>query len=355
VLSFAKRLIGWQRQHGRHHLPWQVTDSYRIWLSEIMLQQTQVSTVIPYFQRFIERFPDVVSLAEAPQGDVLETWAGLGYYARARNLHHCAQTIVAQFDGKFPNNATTLATLPGIGRSTAAAIAAFAFGERAAILDGNVRRVLCRHFAVEGFSGEAAVQAKLWDIAEAELPPARDIVAYTQGLMDLGSMVCTRSRPKCSDCPLNATCLANEQGQTRTLPTPKPRKIIPQRDVAFLLLRESEEDIQHWLLERRPQQGIWGGLLAPITLAEQHLQAEDVQDKLGQLLPSIGLCFLGCEEGPLLSHTFTHFQLHIQPWMCEVSIFNAELQQLTAVSDVSLPTAALPAPIKKLLLKLNSS
>ncbi|MEY4591322.1 MAG: A/G-specific adenine glycosylase, partial [Pseudomonadota bacterium] len=298
MLSFAKRLIEWQLENGRHHLPWQVADPYRIWLSEIMLQQTQVSTVIPYFQRFIERFPDVVSLAEAPQGDVLEAWAGLGYYARARNLHRCAQTIASQFSGNFPDNATTLATLPGIGRSTAAAIAAFGFGERAAILDGNVRRVLCRHFAVEGFPGEAAVQARLWDIAEAELPLAKDITAYTQGLMDLGSMVCTRRRPKCGDCPLNTTCLANRQGQTGMLPTPKPRKTIPQREVAFLLLLHSEEGAQHWLLERRPQQGIWGGLLAPITLAEQHLQAEDVQDKLGPLLPSLGFCFLRCEEAP---------------------------------------------------------
>lgn len=353
MATFAQRIIDWQRQHGRHHLPWQVSDPYRIWLSEIMLQQTQVGTVIPYFHRFVERFPDITSLAAAPQETVLEAWAGLGYYARARNLHHCAQAIMGQFAGCFPNNASELASLPGIGRSTAAAIAAFAFGERAAILDGNVRRILCRHFAVDGFPGETSVLTKLWDIAEAELPPATAIHPYTQGLMDLGSMVCTRSKPKCERCPIQSTCLAYQQGKTTSLPTPKPRKIIPQREVAFLLLREVDsQPTPHWLLERRPQKGIWGGLLAPVTLAEHHLDESQnslVEAKIRTALSTLGLSLIHHQAASVLSHTFTHFQLHIQPWICDVEVVNPALHQLIAVPADALESAALPTPVKKLL------
>ncbi|HEX5675504.1 MAG TPA: A/G-specific adenine glycosylase, partial [Azonexus sp.] len=218
--TFAERLIAWQKIAGRHDLPWQQTrDPYRIWLSEIMLQQTQVGTVIPYFQRFLSRFPTVQALAEAPLESVIEHWAGLGYYARARNLHRCAREIVAVHAGKWPNSASQLSALPGIGRSTAAAIAAFAFGQRAAILDGNVKRVLCRQFAIEGFPGQSAVDRELWALAE-RLLPAADIESYTQGLMDLGATVCTRSRPRCEICPVSPDCQARLSGRQSALPTP---------------------------------------------------------------------------------------------------------------------------------------
>ena len=343
--QFSPKIVSWQKNHGRQHLPWQTQDPYTIWLSEVMLQQTQVSTVIPYFERFMARFPTVADLAAAPQESVLEAWAGLGYYARARNLHRCAQTVVRDFAGHFPTNAATLETLPGIGRSTAAAIAAFAFGERAAILDGNVRRVLCRHFAIEGFPGEAAVLAKLWTTAEANLPESKDIAAYTQGLMDLGSMVCTRGKPKCAQCPVQPSCLAHQQGRESALPTPKPRKTIPQREVAFLLIKQGGD----WLLERRPQRGIWGGLLAPVTLAEEHLEDTAAsQAHIRDYLAERGLRLLGqAVASPILSHIFTHFRLHIQPWICEVDVIGEHTLQIVVATDVE--SAALPTPVKKLL------
>ena len=260
--DFARRVIDWQRQHGRHGLPWQATnDAYRIWVSEIMLQQTQVAAVIPYYQRFMARFPDVQALAAASADDVLAHWSGLGYYARARNLHAAAQAVVAQQGGRFPTDSVVLATLPGIGRSTAAAIAAFSVGERSAILDGNVKRVFARHFAVEGFTGATAVQAQLWALADRLLPvvsPAltADMQSYTQGLMDLGANVCSRSRPRCSLCPLQDTCRALAQDRVAELPAPRPRKVRPERSSLVRLLRRPGEV----LLERRPASGIWGGL-----------------------------------------------------------------------------------------------
>ncbi|MGE5622963.1 MAG: A/G-specific adenine glycosylase, partial [Bacillota bacterium] len=206
--GFSAQVIRWQKQHGRHALPWQNTrDAYRIWLSEIMLQQTQVAAVIPYYQRFLERFPDVFVLAAAPAEEVMAYWSGLGYYSRARNLHRCAQRVVSEYGGVFPSDPVLLADLPGIGRSTAAAIAAFAYGARAAILDGNVKRVFCRVFGVDGFPGTKPVEDKLWRRAIALLPQD-DIEAYTQGLMDLGATVCTRSSPSCEACPLAQRCVA---------------------------------------------------------------------------------------------------------------------------------------------------
>lgn len=229
--GFSARLIAWQELQGRHDLPWQPQrgkprDAYRIWLSEIMLQQTQVSTVIPYYARFLERFPDIEALASAPIESVLELWAGLGYYARARNLHRCAQIVVGEHGGRFPRLATEIADLPGIGRSTAAAISAFAFGQRAAILDGNVKRVLARCFAIEGFPGAAKTGKELWTLAESLLPITQ-IEAYTQGLMDLGATLCTRGKPFCSACPMHDLCLARQGGRQAELPAGKPRKRSP--------------------------------------------------------------------------------------------------------------------------------
>jgi A/G-specific adenine glycosylase len=254
--SFAARLIAWQRTHGRRDLPWQGTrDPYRIWLSEVMLQQTQVATVIPYYQRFLAALPDVASLAAAPTERVLELWSGLGYYRRAHLLHRAAVTLVAEHGGEFPGDAAAVARLPGIGRSTAAAIAAFAFGARGAILDGNVQRVLARHAAIAGFPGQAEVKRALWRRAEALLPRS-GIEIYTQALMDLGATVCLRTAPRCAACPVAGDCVARRENRIAELPTPRPRKTLPQRALTVLLLERQGEV----LLEKRPATGVWAGL-----------------------------------------------------------------------------------------------
>ncbi len=251
--DFADRLIAWQRHNGRHDLPWQGGhDPYRIWLSEIMLQQTQVDTVIPYYQRFLARFPDVASLAAAPVEDVMALWSGLGYYARARNLHRAACTIVEAHGGAFPRSAAEIAGLPGIGRSTAAAIAAFAYGERAAILDGNVKRVLCRIFGVEGFPGEKAVENRLWALAESLLPE-HEVGRYIQAQMDLGATLCTRGKPACSRCPFADDCVARRENRVAELPTPRPKKVVR---AARYALRSSRTRIGCcWSVGRRPGSG----------------------------------------------------------------------------------------------------
>jgi A/G-specific adenine glycosylase len=338
--SFAEVLIAWQKSAGRHDLPWQNTrDPYRIWLSEIMLQQTQVATVIPYYQRFLASFPDVGALAAAPVEMVMEHWAGLGYYARARNLHRCAQQVVAAHGGRFPGSAAELEALPGIGRSTAAAVAAFAFGERAAILDGNVKRVLCRQFAVPGFPDAAKVHQQLWELAESLLPEG-DIEAYTQGLMDLGAGTCTRSRPACARCPLTSTCLARQQGLQAALPEARPRAAVPERSTGFVLIRQG----QRVLLERRPPSGLWGGLLVP------------PEGRPEAVLARLGLQALSQQALPPLRHAFTHFRLTLEPVLCEVpeSCFVAE-PGLEWVELAQAATAAVPTPIGKLLRQVASA
>ncbi|NJD26585.1 MAG: A/G-specific adenine glycosylase [Betaproteobacteria bacterium] len=336
--AFADRLVAWQKTAGRHGLPWQGTrDPYRIWLSEIMLQQTQVTTVIPYYARFLARFPDIAALAAAPLEEVIALWAGLGYYARARNLHRCAREVVAVHAGKFPETASALAALPGIGRSTAAAIAAFAFGERAAILDGNVKRVLCRHFAIEGFPGQAAIHAALWDLAESLLP-ARDIAAYTQGLMDLGATLCTRSRPDCAACPLATSCIALAEGRQTELPARRPRPAIPVRRATFVLI----SDGARLLLERRPPSGIWGGLLVP------------PEGEPGAVLARLGLA-AEQEPEPLapLRHAFTHFRLTLEPVLCRVTVGTACREAGTEwVRIADIAGAGVPAPVQKLVRRL---
>jgi A/G-specific adenine glycosylase len=336
--DFSTRLIAWQKTHGRHDLPWQQTrDAYRIWLSEIMLQQTQVGTVIPYYQRFLERFPDITALAAAVQDEVLEYWAGLGYYARARNLHRCAQAIVASHGGRFPEQAATIAELPGIGRSTAAAIAAFAFGERGAILDGNVKRVLTRCFGVEGFPGKPAVERELWTLAESLLPEGKTagkIEIYTQGIMDLGATLCTRSRPDCGECPMRGLCVAEREGRQAELPTAKPAKKIPERETVVSIFTDGKRV----LLERRPNTGIWGGLLA---LPEGTPEA---------LAPHFGLRPGPCEALPVLKHTFTHFRLSLRPIRCLVEAApQAAESGREWIKLEDLGSAALPTPIRKLL------
>ena len=328
--SFATKVVRWQARHGRHDLPWQRTrDAYRIWLSEVMLQQTQVATVIPYYRRFVARFPDVKSLAMATLDNVLTLWSGLGYYTRARNLHAAARAVVERHGGRFPGTRDELESLPGLGRSTAAAIAVFAFGAREAILDGNVKRVLARHFAVRGFPGDERVEKRLWALAESELP-AKNFEAYTQGLMDLGAEVCTRRRPACDRCPVSASCKARAQGKQEAYPQPRPRKERPVKKTSMLLLlRDSEV-----LLEKRPPTGVWGGLWC---------FPEVDPDSEGRKLP-------------VLRHEFTHFTLDITPILRSVatsSLGAAEPGQIWLPVEEAIG-AAVPAPVRKLLVGLDS-
>jgi A/G-specific adenine glycosylase len=338
LASFAARLIDWQKRHGRHDLPWQnTTDPYRVWLSEIMLQQTQVATVIPYYQRFLARFPDLAALAAAPVDEVMAHWSGLGYYARARNLHACAQAVVAQHGGAFPRRPEAIAALPGIGRSTANAIAVFCFGARVAILDGNVKRLLARHAGIEGWPGSPAVESQSWRYAESLLPAA-EVDTYIQAQMDLGATICTRSKPRCVLCPVAEDCVARRDGRTAELPTAKPRKALPQREATMLVLIENGRV----LLLPRPPTGIWGGLLSlPEVTAGNDPEREAAR---------VGCRIVSQRSLAAVSHTFTHFRLTITPLLCEVQSTDlaAEPGARWLAADELAP-APLPAPIRKLL------
>jgi A/G-specific adenine glycosylase len=293
---FAEPLLDWFDVAGRTHLPWQQQRTpYRVWISEIMLQQTQVVTVIPYFERFMQRFPTVQLLADAPLDEVLHLWTGLGYYARARNLHRAAQTIVAEFDSEFPKSLEQVMDLPGIGRSTAGAILSLACKQRHPILDGNVKRVLTRYFAIKGFPGEKAIETALWKLAD-DCTPTQRVAAYTQAIMDLGATLCTRSKPRCSDCPLQKHCEANRLGLQSKLPTPRPKRERPQRQ-AFCLVATHRGAV---LLEKRPPTGIWGGLWTLPQFADRAAcEAFAGSTKLQAL--------------PRYDHSFTHFDLQLQP------------------------------------------
>ena len=344
LAGFAARLITWQKQHGRHALPWQGCasgDAYPVWLSEIMLQQTQVETVIPYYQRFLASFPDLKSLAEAEQDAVLGHWSGLGYYSRARNLHAAARRIVDQHGGHFPRHIDAILALPGIGRSTAAAITAFAFSERRAILDGNVKRVLTRVFGIDGWPGEKTVENRLWALAESLLPNV-DIQAYTQGLMDLGATVCKRGRPLCESCPFSDDCIANMQGRQRELPAARPRKSVPERSTGMLVLLNAGEV----LLEKRPNRGIWGGLWSLPEFAESENPLAAAH-RLGYQATLSG-------ELPAFNHTFTHFRLFIQPWQLQVKrSHTASEPGRIWLSLGDLEGAALPTPVRRILAGLR--
>ena len=376
--DFSASLIVWQREHGRNGLPWQVTDPYRVWLSEIMLQQTQVATVIPYFQRFTESFPDITALASASEEQVLEHWSGLGYYARGRNLHRAALIIMAKHGGVFPREFDQIIELPGIGRSTAAAICALAFHESRAILDGNVRRVLARYCGITGWTGDKKVEALLWQHAEALLPPPcrgrvgegvgmlststpilafplkrgrnvsveniqpeDNVAIYTQALMDMGAMLCTRSKPKCTVCPVQGDCVAFHTGRVAELPTPRPRKAVPERSVTFLLAMHGN-DI---LLEKRGPSGIWGGLWCLPQLEEG--DEELVEYAQGwKINEQIAL--------PVFIHTFTHFKLHITPLRLNLAHKPLQVQQAGGVwmGVEDALSAAIPTPVRRLLEQL---
>jgi A/G-specific adenine glycosylase len=342
--EFATRLIAWQQEHGRHDLPWQNTrDPYRIWVSEIMLQQTQVTTVIPYYQRFTARFPDIASLADAHEDDVLAHWSGLGYYSRARNLHRAAQEIATRHAGVFPRQLEDIVALPGIGRSTAAAIAAFAFGQRHAILDGNVKRVVARYGAIDGYPGDKAVEQRMWRLAEQLLPdagPDAEIEAYTQGIMDLGATTCTRAKPRCDACPVGAGCAAHAQGRVDDLPSPRPRKALPEREITMLILLRGRDV----LLEKRPPSGIWGGLW---SLPEAGVDV----DPTAVARARYGVYAHKARALPDLVHTFTHFRLNIRPRLL-TAIDRSDAVREPGFMWISLDDAlgaALPAPIRKLL------
>ena len=317
-MPFSEKVIAWQRRHGRRGLPWQGTrDPYRIWLSEVMLQQTQVAAVIPYYGRFLARYPSVQALAAAHEDDVLRLWSGLGYYARGRNLLAAARAVAAS--GAFPDDVEGLSALPGVGRSTAAAIAVFAFGRRAAILDGNVKRVLARAFGVEDAK-------KLWPLAE-RLLPRNGLDAYTQGLMDLGSLVCTRGKPKCGICPIAGQCIARKQKRTQDLPAPRAKKPLPLRRATwFVYLHEGNV-----LLERRPSPGLWGGLWA---FPERKVLAARRPTRL-----------------PPVEHGFTHFRLLAQPLLQRVPR-PVELPGCLWLDLADAVQAAVPAPVRTLLRSL---
>jgi A/G-specific adenine glycosylase len=343
VKAFSSRVIAWQHQHGRHGLPWQTNrDPYRIWVSEVMLQQTQVVTVIPYFLRFMARFPDVNTLANASEDSVLELWSGLGYYSRARNLHKAAQQVVEHHAGVFPHATAFLESLPGIGRSTASAIAALAFGQTQAILDGNVKRVLARHAGVSGWPSDKTIENKLWALAESRLPED-SIEAYTQGMMDLGASLCTRTRPNCDLCPIADDCVGLKQGRLAHLPTPKPKKILPERQVQMLILMDHDQI----LLEKRPSRGIWGGLLSFPEIAPEIDALQYCQHQLGFTVQT-------SDSLPMLRHTFTHFRLSISPQIVQIAArpTTTGLTQHRWLSKSDVLKAAVPSPVRCLLLQL---
>jgi len=351
--GFSRAVIDWQRQHGRHALPWQNTrDAYRIWLSEIMLQQTQVAAVLGYYARFLERFPTVQALAEAPVDEVMAYWAGLGYYTRARNLHACARRVVAEYGGVFPSDPALLADLPGIGRSTAAAISAFSSGTRAAILDGNVKRVFARVFGIDQYPGLKPVEDALWRRAEALLPEGGEgIESYTQGLMDLGATLCTRSKPDCGRCPLQDRCVAYATSRTAELPVRKPKKATPEKRAQMLVVIDRGQV----LLEQRPGTGIWGGLLSLPEVGGHVALDEDEELDPGAASEAAGRFGVVDETETLLpmEHGFTHYKLHIHPYRIGLTS-RAELPAGYVWWDLSrIDEAALPAPIKKLLGQLG--
>jgi A/G-specific adenine glycosylase len=298
-----RRLLRWFERHGRHDLPWQQNPTpYRVWVSEIMLQQTRVATVIPYFERFLARFPGVTALADAPEDEVLHLWSGLGYYARARNLHRAARQIRDLHGGKFPDTLDEALALPGIGRSTAGAVLSLALGQPLPILDGNVKRVLARCYALDGWPGESAVQRRLWELAE-ELTPAKRTAEYNQAIMDLGAEICLPTHPRCEECPVEPLCRARREGDPARYPTPRAAQTLPIRATRMLVIRNRAGDI---LLEKRPPAGIWGGLWSlpecappctPPAWCREHLGAE------GRKVAS----------HPPFRHTFSHFHLEIEP------------------------------------------
>ncbi len=340
--TFASALLDWYDRHGRKDLPWQrERTAYRVWLSEVMLQQTQVRTVIPYFERFVAALPALPDLAAAPQDQVLALWSGLGYYSRARNLHRTAQICVAANGGDLPRDLDALSALPGIGRSTAAAILAQTWGERHAILDGNVRRVLARWHGLRGWPGEAATQRELWRFAEDHTPHVR-VADYTQAIMDLGATLCVRSRPHCARCPVSSGCVALRDGLTAELPTRKPSREKPTRDTTMLVVRDDRSRV---LLERRPQEGIWAGLWSLPEIGDPRDAPQRLREHYGVRTAD------GIALTPFV-HTFSHYHLQVVPLLLERAISTGRVADVEGrgwYAPGDLATLGLPAPVRRLL------
>jgi A/G-specific adenine glycosylase len=343
--NFAQSVLAWFDRHGRKGLPWQQSATpYRVWISEIMLQQTQVATVIPYYQRFMVRFPDVATLAGAEIDEVLYLWSGLGYYARARNLHLAAREIRDLYGGVFPTEFEQVQALPGIGRSTAGAILSLALDQPHAILDGNVKRVLARCFAVEGWPGQAAVRKQLWALAEQHTPRER-VADYNQAMMDLGSLICTRGKPACGDCPLTKCCLAHAQGKEAAYPAPKPRKALPVKAARMLMLRNGSGEL---LLEQRPPTGIWGGLWGLPECPPDAVPEAWCRERFGLVAD-------GLKAWPVRRHTFSHFHLDITPLEIRVQAVGRIMDDAGRVwYNLKQPDArGLAAPVSRLITELQ--
>ena len=347
---FAPRLLDWFDAHGRHDLPWmQQRTPYRVWLSEIMLQQTQVATVTPYFQRFVDALPDLPTLAKAPTDDVLALWSGLGYYSRARNLQAAAKICMTEHGGELPRDFDALLALPGIGRSTAGAILAQAWNDPQPILDGNVKRVLTRLHGIDGWPGLPAIEKRLWLIASASLPTSPDmrlhLADYTQAPMDLGATVCTRSRPRCEACPFEDVCVARRENRIAELPESKPKKAIPQRETQMVWLRDRSG---RTLLQRRPATGIWAALWSlpeaedvdtAKSIAARHVKAARITE---------------ARELPAIEHAFTHYRLRIHPHLFDGVAARAivsDNNDLRWISREELAAFGIPAPVRKLIEK----
>jgi len=342
---FSNTLLRWHDAHGRHDLPWQTNKTaYRVWVSEIMLQQTQVATVIPYYQRFMEKFPDIETLATAELDEVLHLWTGLGYYARARNLHRTANTVTFEYAGQFPSTLDDVVALAGIGRSTASAILALSDDQHLAILDGNVKRVLTRFFAIDGWPGKKAVEQQLWQHAET-LTPKKRTAQYTQAIMDFGATVCKRSQPLCTGCPFNKHCFAFNSNMVANYPASKPKKTIPIRNTLMLLLRDANDNV---LLQKRPPSGIWGGLW---SLPEADCSATNTNiDNWCEQQLSLHLDDIHIAQS--LRHTFSHFHLDITPVYARVITESpVVMEQAESVwYNTRKPDArGLATPVKKLL------
>lgn len=348
-------VLNWFDRHGRHDLPWQLDRTpYRVWVSEIMLQQTQVATVIDYYQRFMARFPDVSALASADIDEVLHLWTGLGYYARARNLHRCAQTVVDSFQGHFPDTLAGLESLPGIGRSTAGAILSLGSGKQGVILDGNVKRVLCRVHAIDSWPGKTATQKQLWQIAEHATPEHR-VADYNQAMMDLGATVCRRGKPDCANCPLHSNCLGLHLGIADKLPASKPKKALPRRQTCMLIFLAGHQVLMY----RRPATGIWGGLWSfPELPLEDETATPISETTLSKRLPTSHV-WKSITINDTVAHTFSHYHLRIFPAVYhgkDKQQLPLDIRELTGKAElrwVDLPQAlshlGLPAPVKKLL------
>ena len=344
--DFARALLAWYDQHGRKDLPWQhPREPYRVWLSEVMLQQTQVRTVIAYFERFIAALPHLRDLADAPLDRVLGLWSGLGYYSRARNLHRAARICMREYEGELPRTPDALAALPGIGRSTAAAILAQAHGERHAILDGNVRRVLARWHGVHGWTGTTANLRLLWEYADAHTPRTR-VADYTQAIMDLGATLCTRSRPQCARCPVASGCVARRDGLVALLPEPKPKRALPTRATTMLIARDDEGRV---LLARRPPTGVWAELW---SLPETGDDADAAAELARRYHVKAGTPLrLGA-----FVHTFSHYHLQVQPLLFDGAVANghvADGDDYAWYAPGELAALGLPAPVRKLLTILD--